>query len=155
MFFQFIKRRLEETTGTPFVGERLGVPYIFKSKNILLTHDIDIAKFIIGSKKQKTDIAVFLHKPDGLYQLLAAFEVKAYITYPGVLVDLFEKYDNLAEKTDALLISVLFDKGKIAKFEDFCSHHPGRAFVISKNDCNCRISINEVLERIATMLPAE
>ena len=45
VFFQFIKRRLEEIAGTPFVGERLGVPYIFKSKNILLTHDIDISKF--------------------------------------------------------------------------------------------------------------
>jgi hypothetical protein len=155
VFFQFIKRRLEETTGTPFIRERLGIPYIFRSKNILLTHDIDIAKFKIGCKKQKTDIAIFLIQADGQFQLLAGFEIKAYITCPGIITQLFANFDNLAERTNALLFSVLFDKGKIAEFEDFCSRHPSRAYVISKYDCICRITINEALDRIAAMLPAE
>jgi hypothetical protein len=152
IFFRFIKRSLERRTGSLFQGEKHGVPYIFRNKDLLLTHDIDISKFEIGVNKQRTDIAVFSFRADRCYRLLAAFELKVYLTDRQVVDDMVGRFDNLAEKTTALLFPVMFQGGYAKELEEFCSHHPGRAFVIANVDHKFKMSINQVIDIIVAMM---
>jgi hypothetical protein len=149
VFFQYIKRSLEERSGAMFRNEDLKDTLIFRSEKLLLTHDIDISQFV-DVRRQKTDIAVFSVSRDNQYKLLAAFELKVYITGPVVLKDLIKKFENLAEKTTALLFPVVFLSGYARELELFCSRYPERAFVISNTDHKYRISINQAIDKIVS-----
>jgi hypothetical protein len=149
VFFQYIKRSLEVRSGAMFRNEGLKDTLIFRSEKLLLTHDIDISKFVdVG--RQKTDIAVFSVSGDNQYRLLAAFELKVYVTGPEVLEDLIKRFENLAQKTTALLYPVVFLSGYARELELFCSRHPERAFLISNTDQKYRISINQAIDKIVS-----
>jgi hypothetical protein len=147
VFFQFVKRSFENKLGIEFQRKDLKNRGIFRSDEFLLTHDTDISKFVEVAK-QRPDIAVFSVPEEGRYKLLAAFELKIYVTGPDVVADMIKKFENLAEKTTVLLFMVLFQNGYGRHLDSFCPRYPERAFVISKTNLNCRISLNEAIDRI-------
>lgn len=151
VFFQFIKRSLEEKIGNLFRSEDRKDIKIFRTDRLLLTHDTNIARFV-NVEYQRTDIALFSIKVTGEYKLLAAFEIKAYISDPKTLENLFHRFKNVAENTTSLMFPVLFSKEYKNKIEDFCSSYPGRAFIISNKEFNCQISINQAIDKILDTL---
>jgi len=148
LFFQFIKRSLERNLGIKFQRKNLKDRGIFWSEKLLLTHDTDISTFVVDVAKQRPDIAVFSVSEDDKYRLLAAFELKIYVTGPEVRRDMEKKFGNLAEKTTALLFMVLFQDGYSRNLDSFCSRYPERAFIISKAELKCRISLNQAVDMI-------
>ena len=176
LFFRYIMRYIERELPTKLQPHQ-ETPYTFsfRSRNILMTHDIDISKFRLEEvqktdvsvhtgrltyrpppKKQRTDIAVFAQTSHAL-RLLAAFELKIFISTRAALEGDLERLQSLSE-TGVLLFEILLSEPTAAekrRLVEFC-HSPGlvgRAFVISKHDMGCNIVLNEALDRIIGLMP--
>lgn len=150
LFFRYILKRIEYRAGTSFkVEECTKDTSIFRSQQIILTHDVDIARFV-DVDRQKTDIAVLSSSGTGNYQLVAAFELKVYITDRNVINDLISRLDYLGQHTDSLLFPIFFFSkpqynNEVSKF---CEKYPERAFIISNFPHRYRLNIKEAIDLI-------
>ena len=150
LFFRYILKYIEDELNLNFHPHKeTPDTFSFRSKEVAMTHDIGISKFI-DVKNQKTDIAIFTIVNND-YKLIAAFQLKIYISSPDVLQNDLLKLEDLGEKTSALLFEILFTEPTKAgknKLLEFCNKgkYKERAFVISKYDLGCNIELNDALD---------
>jgi hypothetical protein len=151
LFFRYILKSIERRTGTTFKAE----PYtndtsIFRSQNFLLTHDMDIAQFVSGVRPQRTDIALLSQSGNGDYRLLAAFELKVYVSDRNIIEDLFKRLGDLGKHTESFLFSIFFSQRPQYANEmcHFCETYPGRAFLISPIEHKYGIDIKKAIDII-------
>ncbi len=150
LFFWYILKYIENELNLEFHPHKeTPDTFSFRSKEVAMTHDIEISKFI-DVKNQKTDIAIFTIVNND-YKLIAAFQLKIYISSPYVLQNDLLKLEDLGEKTSALLFEILFKKPTKAgkkQLLEFCNKgkYRGRAFVISKYDLGCNINLNDAID---------
>jgi hypothetical protein len=159
LLFRYIMKYVEQNMNIKFnPHEETPDTFSFRSKNMLMTHDIDISKFMPGpiQRPHRPDIAVFAVTGNG-FRLLAVFELKIFISSPNLLVADLARLRRLGE-TGALLFEVILAKptvgGKKLLFE-FCSSPEltGRAFVVSKHDMKCNIELNHALDKLIESTP--
>ena len=149
LFFTYIMRYIERHMGIKFRPEGEGDTRLFRSNNIVMTHDISTSRFI-GGEGFQTDIAVFVKSSDG-HRLVAAFEMKVTSPNYEALKGDVEKLKELGNRTSSLLFEILIHKPtKQAQtmLREFCEMHRGRAFVISKCDLGCNIGLNKAIDRV-------
>ena len=154
LFFKYIQKSLEKEFDIAFEPhQETSETFSLRAGNIILTHDIDISRYI-DVKPQKTDITVLVQKGDD-YELIAGFQLKIYISYPGALTDDLSKLDDLGQKTNAMLFEILLNppsKKATVELCQFYERYSGRFGVISKFELGCDIGFSDVIEKISQIL---
>ena len=108
LFFRYILKYIEDELNLEFHPHKeTPDTFSFRSKEVAMTHDIDISKFI-DVKNQKADIAIFTIANND-YKLIAAFQLKIYLSSPDVL------------------------PSDLLKLEDLCYSHPDRKHGLYKS----------------------
>jgi len=146
LFFRYLlfalKAKGEDFCAVPS-GSSGGTAY--RGQSLLLTHDADISAHA-DVPRMRTDIAIFTADSR---KLVAAFEVKIYLSDRSVLDDLKLRFERLAS-SGSLLLAVLFEPQYQKELDAFCAEHPDQAFVLSKAGFTHRIGLSQVVDRIAT-----
>ncbi len=151
LFLKYIQKSLERDLGLVFEPhQETDNTYSLRAENIILTHDIDIARFV-KIKPQKTDIAVFLQK-EGKIELIAAFQLKIYISSPGALSDDLRKLGDIADAFPrAHVYEILLNppsKKGVEELQEFCVKYSGRAGVVSKFEVGCNVRLNIAIKSV-------
>jgi hypothetical protein len=120
LVFQYILQSIEYRTGSKFSIKELTKDITtFDSSEFLLIHGADIRKIdprVNTDYAQRTDIALLKKGQNSDWELLAAFELKVYITDRNVMRELIKRLSALGETTKAFLFPVLFqEKNSTAK----------------------------------------
>ena len=151
LFFRYILLYLERAMDCRFQAhQETESTRSFRAKDIILTHDIGISRFLDNVKDQRTDITIMRTGPGG-NELLAAFQIKIYISSPSALRDDIEKLRDLLENTEAKVYEIIFlgpSRKGAEELREFCREFDGRAFVIGKEDIGCNVSVREAVERV-------
>ncbi len=153
LFYRAIAFMLEDIAGESFLAERVTKDAcLLQSRTFVLTHDLDLQRVNSQLPKARTDIAVF-HRGTSVHLLVGAFELKLYVSGPGVLRDLFQRLDDLAVRTETLLFPVLCQPQYVQEVDRFCSDHGGRASVIGKRGSfTTQVTLKQAVKSVARMV---
>ena len=138
LFYRAICYYLEDINGQGLSSEGLTEYTQYRqSDKLIVTHDIDLRKINPILPEMRSDIAIFRrdNASDTCHQLIGVFEVKIYISGPGVRDDLLHRFDRLMRKTDAAMFAILFCPQYIDYISEYYSNskYKDRVFIISKS----------------------
>jgi len=131
LFFRAIVFKLETETGEKFEAKPVTTDTRkLASKSMTITRDVNLQHINSKLPQMRTDIAVFKNFGD-IRKLVAAMELKLYISSPGVLANMFKRLESLTDQTDSLVFSILWSTQYREEINRFYEKLPGRYYVIA------------------------
>ena len=150
LFYRAIAFKLEKALIEKFEPKQFTKDtYYLESKTIILTRDLDLQKINTILPKMRPDIALF-QKGESQARLVAAFELKLYISNRHILSDLLERLKKLTTFPDVLLFPILSQVQYKKEVNRFCNDHPKRSFVITNEEgaFELQVTLLEALQAI-------
>lgn len=151
LFFRYVIQYMESQLDEKFKAEKHSKDTkFFRSENYIVTRDIFINKFLVNAPRYKPDIAILRTYKNRPPKLLAAFEIKTYISDHKVLDNMINKLKNLFDSSNAYIFIALNSKQYTDELYEFCSKdgHKGRIFIISPHEFQSNISLNSAMKKI-------
>ena len=148
VFFSYIRSSIEKHIGKtfePFSPKPSSEVYSYRLDSIRLTHDVSISYIDETLSNYRIDIALFLVQ-EGRASIIAAFEIKTYVSSRTVLNNVFKRFRDLWSETDCKFYPILYEPQYCSEVNLLSREFGDRFFPISKKETyENQVSINKAV----------